>query len=199
MNFSFLKAGLPCVVFIITGSAAAVCGYGRIHFAMQPESVQAVASETCGEEGWHRMMGKEMRALDRRRKKAQEGDDPAEFRRCSDEWLAFWDRYRVDGVVEEFDRKVALQAARDGQEGWEKDVYGAVQWKTGEMMRCWEVYRDAELELYRCYLGSDTQENQARMVARRGMLTMQFVKCWYQVARYSLWCVGDFPKLPDYW
>lgn len=199
MSVHFLKAMLSCACLAMIGSSDAVCVHGHACVAVRQGPAQFVPIAKYQESVRIRSLWEESLALERRLQRVQEEGDVEEFGRCAQEWLDFWERYRVEGVMAEFERRLEWSEVSGKQEGWEKDIYDAIRGRVGEMERCWLVYRDAELALFRLFLGPDSPENRARVVARQGMLTMQFTKCWYQMARHSAWCVGDLSELPDYW
>ena len=199
MSVRFLKAMLSCVCLALIGSSAAVCVHGDARVAVRQGQAEFVPVAKFQESERDRSLWEEMLAMERRLQRFREEGDVEEFGRCAEEWLEFWERCRVEGVMAEFERKLEWSEASGGKEGWERDVYAAMRGRVGEVERCWLVYRDAELAMFRFFLGPDSPESRARTVARKGMLTMQFAKCWYQLARHSAWCVGELPVLPDYW
>lgn len=199
MSVRFLKAMLSCVCLALIGSSAAVCVHGDARVAVRQGQAEFVSVAKFQERERDRSLWEEMLAMERRLQRFREEGDVEEFGRCAEEWLEFWERCRVEGVMAEFERKLEWSEASGGKEGWERDVYAAMRGRVGEVERCWLVYRDAELAMFRFFLGPDSPESRARTVARKGMLTMQFAKCWYQLARHSAWCAGELPVLPDYW
>ncbi len=199
MSVLFLKAMLSFACMVMTGSSDAMCVHGDARVAVRQGQEEFVPVAKFQERERDRSLWEEMLAMERRLQRAREEGDADGFGRCAEEWLEFWEKYRVEGVMEEFERKLEWSEASGSKEEWERHVYAAMRGRVGEVERCWLVYRDAETDLFRFFLGADSPENRARTVARKGMLTMQFAKCWYQMARHSLWCSGELPVLDDYW